>query len=161
MYQPVRLVARRALGAFLLLCAMMLTPGGALAADITVTLDEAKLLKLPDQVATIVIGNPLIADVALQTGGVLVLTGKGYGVTNLIVLDRTANVLLKKTILVQGPREAAVVVYRGVEQYTYSCAPICDKRLTLGDEKVFFETLITEIGTRNSQALGKGGEAPK
>ena len=44
--------------------------------------------KLPDQVATIVIGNPLIADATLQSGGVLVVTGKGYGATNLLALDR-------------------------------------------------------------------------
>jgi len=39
------------------------------AADLTVALDEAKLLRLPDKVATIVIGNPMIADVSLQPGG--------------------------------------------------------------------------------------------
>ena len=39
-------------------------------------------MKLPDKVATIVIGNPLIADAALQAGGMLVITGKGYGSTN-------------------------------------------------------------------------------
>ena len=40
-------------------------------------------MKLPDKVATIVIGNPLIADAALQAGGLLVITGKGYGTTNM------------------------------------------------------------------------------
>jgi putative type II/III system pilus formation protein len=159
MCEPLRLATRRALGVLLLFCALTVAGGLALAADIRVVLDEAQLLKLPDRVATIVVGNPLIADVTLQAGGVLVLTGKGYGVTNLIVLDRDAKVLLKKTVLVVGPREAAVTVYRGIEPYTYSCAPDCERRVTLGDEKTYFETLMTQIGTRNSQALGK--EAPK
>ena len=136
-----------------------MTAGGVAAAELKVTLDQAELLKLPDRVATIVVGNPLIADVALQPGGVLVVTGKGYGVTNVIALDRAGSVLLNKMVLVQGPRDAVVVVYRGIEQYTYSCAPDCDRRITLGDEKTFFETIMTQIGTRNSQALGK--DAPK
>jgi len=37
-------------------------PLAASAADVTVILDQAKLVKLPEKVSTIVIGNPLIAD---------------------------------------------------------------------------------------------------
>ncbi|MGB7617491.1 MAG: pilus assembly protein N-terminal domain-containing protein, partial [Pseudolabrys sp.] len=48
---------------------------------VTINLDQAQILQLPDRVATIVIGNPLIADATLQSGGVLVVTGKGYGAT--------------------------------------------------------------------------------
>ena len=55
------------------------------------------------------IGNPLIADAALQPGGLMVITGKGYGTTNIIVLDRAGAVLMEKTIEVQGPREHVVV----------------------------------------------------
>ena len=36
---------------------------------IAVNVDQAKLVKLPAHVSTIVVGNPLIADVTLQTGG--------------------------------------------------------------------------------------------
>ena len=98
MCKRIRGSARRALGLLLLVAATM-TAGGALAADINVILDQAKLLKLPERVATIVVGNPLIADVALQSGGILVVTGKGYGVTNLIVLDRAGNVQDRKSVV--------------------------------------------------------------
>ena len=70
---------------------MLLWPMAAVAepsADaIAVNVDQARLVKLPARVATIVVGNPLIADVALQAGGVIVVTGKGYGMTNFIALD--------------------------------------------------------------------------
>jgi Flp pilus assembly secretin CpaC len=46
-------------------------------ADVVVSLDQAKLLRLPDKTATIVVGNPLIADASLQAGGQIVITGKG------------------------------------------------------------------------------------
>ena len=57
----------------------------------------------PPSVATIVVGNPLIADVTLQTGGVIVVTGKGYGATNFIAMDRSGEVLVDRVIQVEGP----------------------------------------------------------
>ena len=50
---------------------------GAAAEPLDITLDQATLMKLPDKVATIVVGNPMIADVAVQSGGLVVVTGKG------------------------------------------------------------------------------------
>ncbi len=73
---------------FVILAGAELGGAGLHAAPIEVVVDQAKLAKLPDEVATIVIGNPLIADVALQPGGVMVITGKGYEPTNVVVLDR-------------------------------------------------------------------------
>src|SRR5690606_32165279 len=73
----------------------------AKADTLTVSVDEARILQLPDQVTTIVIGNPLIADATLQRGGVLVITGKGYGATNLLARDTAGQVILDKTVRVQ------------------------------------------------------------
>jgi hypothetical protein len=124
------------------------------AADITVVMDQANLLKLPDKVATIVVGNPMIADVSLQPGGTMVITGKGYGVTNILVLDRAGTVLMQKTVEVQGPDADVVVMYRGIERETYSCTPICERRLTLGDSNVVFDNGVNQTGSRNALAQG-------
>ena len=129
-----------------------IAPKPAPAAEVTVTLDQAKLIRLPENVATIVIGNPLIADGSLQPGGVMVITGKGYGVTNLIALDRAGAVLTERSIEVQGPREHVVVVHRGVGQESYSCTPYCERRITLGDANLYFDATITQTVTRDSQA---------
>ncbi len=88
----------------------------ARAADnIDVKLDQASLLKLPANVTTVVIGNPAITDAAMQPGGLLVITGKGYGSTNLITLDRAGE---NCWAFGRGyrPRDNRVVVYRGVER---------------------------------------------
>jgi Pilus formation protein N terminal region len=122
------------------------------AEPIKVTLDQAKLIKLPERVATIVVGNPLIADASVQPGGMVVVTGKGYGETNLVALDRGGRVLLEQTIRVQGPSDHVVVVYRGVERETYSCTPKCEPRITLGDSRTHFAAALAESGARNSQA---------
>jgi Flp pilus assembly secretin CpaC len=100
----------------------------------------------------VVVGNPLIADVSIQPGGQVVVTGKGYGLTNLIALDRAGNVLLEQTVEVQGPTQDVVVVYRGVERESYSCTPACERRVTLGDTQTYFDTTLSQTGTRNSQA---------
>jgi len=115
--------------------AAMMPPVTAVAADtIDVVLDQAQILRLPDRVGTIVVGNPLIADVSVQSGGLMVVTGKGYGRTNVIALDHHGAVLLEKAIQVQGPYNV-VVIYRGVDRESYSCAPKCERWITLGDTK--------------------------
>ena len=48
----------------------------------------------------------------------MVITGKGYGMTNIVALDRTGAILMERTVEVQGPQNV-VVVYRGVERETY------------------------------------------
>ena len=85
-------------------------------------------MKLPDKVATIVIGNPLIADASLQAGGILVVTGKGYGSTNLMALDRTGRVIMEKTVQVLGPTAPTwSSSTRASSAKSYSCAPECDR----------------------------------
>jgi Flp pilus assembly secretin CpaC len=123
---------------------------------VIINLDHAHIERLPDRVATIVLGNPLIADATLQSGGVLVVTGKGYGETNLLALDRAGQVLLYKTVRVLGPStEDIVVVYRGVERETYSCASSgCERRITLGDSPAYFNANLTESTARTGQAQG-------
>jgi Flp pilus assembly secretin CpaC len=123
----------------------------ASSATVTITVDQAQVMKLPDAVATLVVGNPLIADVSIQSGGMVVLTGKGYGMTNLLALDRSGAVLEQKTIQVQGARDT-VVVYRGIERESYSCTPKCERRITLGDSSDYFSATMAQSGARTGQA---------
>jgi hypothetical protein len=119
---------------------------------ISVNVDQARLVKLPARVATIVVGNPLIADVALQAGGVLVVTGKGYGATNFIAMDRSGDVLVDRQIQVEGPTDQLITVYRGVDRESWSCMPICQRRITLGDGDTFFKSAMDQAGNLNNQA---------
>ena len=134
---------------------------GLAAADpdrIAVNVDQAKLVKLPAGIATIVVGNPLIADVTLQNGGVVVVTGKGA--TNFIAMDRAGQVLVDRQIQVQGPSDQLVTIYRGVERESYSCMPICQRRVTLGDGENYFRSTIDQAGSLSTQA-SQGAAASK
>lgn len=129
--------------------------GSTLRDPVTVHLDQAKLLSLPERTATLVIGNPLIADAAVQAGGVAVITAKSYGMTNLIALDRTGSTLGEYPIQVVGPGDAVIVVYRGIERESYSCAPNCERRITIGDTPAYFTANLTATNIYSAQAQGE------
>jgi Flp pilus assembly secretin CpaC len=149
------LSASRALAiAILMAPAMALADPAPESRSIAVNVDQAKLVKLPPRVSTIVVGNPLIADVTLQPGGLIVVTGKGYGATNFIAMDRAGEVLVDRVIQVEGPTDQVVTVYRGVERESYSCMPICQKRVTLGDGDGFFKAAMDQAGNLSGQASG-------
>jgi hypothetical protein len=127
---------------------------------IVVHLDEARVIKLPDRASTVVVGNPLIADLSVQPGGLAVITGKSYGATNFLIMDKSGAVLTEHTVEVQGPTDKIVVVYRGINRATYSCTPECAARVTLADQTEFFTDTIARMSARNAQSLASGAGAP-
>jgi hypothetical protein len=153
-------VAFRTLHGFAAVVLLALAASQAFADEqIQVQLDQARIIKLPERAATLVIGDPLIADISIQPGGLAVITGKGYGATNVIVLDRTGAVLMEKNLEVKGPPDRIVTVYRGVGRNTYSCTPECAPRITLGDDFDFFDKTIAQAVGRSNQALAAGSTA--
>ena len=164
-FKFLRIRARACFGLRSLATAILLWPAVCLAASdpdrIAVYVDQAKLVKLPAKVSTIVVGNPLIADVTLQSGGIIVVTGKGYGATNFIAMDRNGEVLVDRQIQVEGPTDQLVTVYRGVERESYSCMPICQRRVTLGDGGEYFKATMDQAGSLNSTATGTAAAAGK
>ena len=138
-----------------LIAAAMVAGGGASGQEmLDIVLDRATVLKIPEKVATVVIGNPLIADVSLQPGGIMVVTGKGHGITNVLALDRSGTVLLEKSVQVIGGSQDLVSVYRGGQRESYSCAPNCEKRTTLGDTTDYFTNTLGQTMTRSGSAQG-------
>lgn len=154
---PVASVKR--LGTRLAVCAAAAMLGTLLlaaplrAADpIGVVLDEARLVKVPERATTIILGNPLIADVAIQPGGVMLVTGKGHGATSLTVMDRSGTVVMERMIEVTGQTDKMVTVYRGVERFSYTCMPDCQPRATLGDNNQYFGQTVGQITARAGAA---------
>jgi Flp pilus assembly secretin CpaC len=132
-------------------------PKSTIGEPVTVHLDQAKILKTPERTATIVVGNPLIADVAVQPGGIMVITAKSYGVTNVVALDRSGNTLIEHPIQVLSPNENVIVVYRGIDRESYSCAPDCARRIAIGDAPGYFSATLNQASVFNSTA----GQPPK
>lgn len=93
---------------------------------IEVTMNQAKIVKLSRAADTIVVGNPLIADAAVQDATTIVLTGKGFGVTNIVVLDTDGNPVIDEQVIVSRQSASTVRVYRRADVQTLSCTPYCE-----------------------------------
>lgn len=92
--------------------------------SVIVMVDHAKVVRLPEKAQTVIIGNPAIADVAVQKNGVMVVTGKSFGVTNLIALDAGGALLAESLVRVGADSDSLLTVQRGLERESYSCTPI-------------------------------------
>ena len=105
---------------------------------------------------TIIIGNPSIADATIQDNQTLIITGRSYGSTNLIVLDADGQPIADEVLQVQDGDDAIVTVFRRSSRVTLSCAPQCSPTLTIGDSNDAFETVDTQIGAHNALSGAAG-----
>lgn len=117
---------------------------------VQVLVDQATLVRLDRPAAEIVVGNPSIADVSVQSGKVLVVTGKSFGETNLIVMDADGKVVANRQLIVQEPRTGFVTMYRGSARQTLHCAPHCTPPLVIGDTPDIFGAIASQITTKQS-----------
>ena len=118
---------------------------------ISVKVNMARILRISAPAATVIIGNPIVADVTIQDPQTLVLTGKSYGETNLIVLDSMGNPIADTTISVVQGEADLMTVYMGAARQTLSCKPVCQPTIMLGDDadfanKAFGSATLIESG---------------
>ncbi|MCO6391470.1 hypothetical protein GTW25_10560 [Aliihoeflea aestuarii] len=116
----------RMLAGLLIAAAASLSTVTAFAEGISVLVNQAKILKLARNADTIIVGNPEIADASVQDASTLVLTGKGFGVTNLVVLDHEGRTIVDEQITVSRQSVNSVRVYRRANVQTLSCTPVCE-----------------------------------
>lgn len=142
----------------LILTASLLPAGAAPQASkiesVAVMVDHAKVIRLPEKAQTVIVGNPAIADVAVQKNGVMVVTGKSFGVTNLIALDAGGALLAESLVRVSADSDSVLTVQRGLERESYSCTPVCQPSAQLGDAQKYFGEVGSQATTRSSNAMG-------
>jgi hypothetical protein len=127
---------------FLVMPASVLAEG---VSGVDVAIDEVRLVRLDADAAEIIIGNPAIADVTAQSPRILVLTGKSYGATNLIVLNATGQEIFNAQLSVNEGRAQIVKLYKGTMRQSLHCAPECQRMLTIGDDKSQFEQIAESV----------------
>ncbi|WP_350336042.1 pilus assembly protein N-terminal domain-containing protein [Coralliovum pocilloporae] len=100
---------------------------------IIVALDQAKVMRITRPAATVIIGNPVIADATVQNGQMLIITGKNFGTTNVIILDADGEPIANEIIHVPSSDTQTVTVYRGNARETLACDAKCQPDLRVGD----------------------------
>lgn len=113
---------------------------------ISVRVNMARVLRINAAAATVIIGNPGVADVTIQDTHTLVLTGKTFGQTNLIVLDAAGNPVADTTISVIQDQADLVTVFAGTARTSYSCVDKCGPTIVFGDSTAFGQDLVTSLG---------------
>jgi Flp pilus assembly secretin CpaC len=112
-------------------------PGSAQDEDMMlVFLNHAKVLKLDQPVSKVIVGNARVADATVADARTIVLTGKSFGTTNLVLLDAEGNALLDERILVSIDEGNTVRLFKQTSRTVLSCTPSCEQHQALaGDEE--------------------------
>lgn len=119
-----------------------------------VTIDHARVLKLQNQAETIIIGNPAIVDVTVHDSRTLILTGRSYGITNLIVLGANGQAIIDEEISVRNLEKNTVRIFRQAERQTFACAPTCEPTVTIGDTNEAMANAAAQFQTKQAMTAG-------
>lgn len=132
---------RRLLACFSAVAAMtgmMATPATAGDTIYQIDLNKTQILRLPSPAGAIVIGNPNIADVSVHSDDILLVVGRGFGETNLVILDQSGETMVDADLQVTSITSShGVRLFNGKSRETYSCAPFCQPSPVLGDDAAF------------------------
>lgn len=103
--------------------------GGALAQEemMRVYMDHARVLKLDRPVSKVIIGNAEVADATVADARTIVVTGRNFGTTNLVILDQDGNAMVDERILVSIDEGNTVRVYKQTSRTVLSCTPNCER----------------------------------
>ncbi|TDR94695.1 pilus assembly protein N-terminal domain-containing protein [Enterovirga rhinocerotis] len=123
--------------------------------SLDVMINRAKVIRLPERTQTVIVGNPAIADLSVQKSGIVVVTGKSYGSTNLIALDGTGNMLAESLVNVVGQTDGMLVVQRAFDRASYSCNPVCQPTVNLGDSNAYFNDTRAQADANNQFAISR------
>ena len=146
-------------------CASALTLAAALSAaaltspalgenSITVAADRAKIVNVAGDPAAVIIGNPTFADVTVRSGKIIV-HGRHFGSTNLLILDDDGEQLANFELNVVKKKSESIVLYKAGLRETYSCHPNCEVTLSVGDNPDYFEKKVsTQIAGKTATAQG-------
>jgi len=110
---------------------------------VTVEVDESQLVMLGADPATVVVGNPSIADISLN-GKQMFLHGHSFGETNIMVFDASGNKILNYKVSVAHHTDNQVTMFAAsgrrpdLDRYTYTCAPNCEVNMMVGDRNDWF-----------------------
>jgi Flp pilus assembly secretin CpaC len=110
--------------AFAALLSALAVPAVA-APALTVALDHSERLNVSRPAGSVIVGNPQVADVTVVDANTVYVSGRGYGVSEIVVLDPLGRAVWKGDVVVTAPAGGEVTVFHGVQPTEMACAAIC------------------------------------
>jgi len=105
----------------------------------TVDINKTQIMHLPAPASAIVVGNTAIADVSVHSSNLLFIVGRGYGVTNVIVLNDLGQTIMEADIQVKNGNSntGKRIMMVGQGWRSYECSPFCQPAPVLSDNPGF------------------------
>ncbi|HEY9217778.1 MAG TPA: pilus assembly protein N-terminal domain-containing protein [Phenylobacterium sp.] len=104
----------------------------ALAEPMRINIDQSSRLRLSSPARDVLLGNPAVADVTMLDTRNLVILGKSYGTTHLLVIDTAGRTIVDRNLVVTAADEGQVSLYRGAAVTAFACAKTCEPSATGG-----------------------------
>lgn len=119
-----------------------------------VLVDQTVTLKLAAPANSVVVGNASVVDVEVYDPRTLLVTGKGFGSTNILVLDNAGRTVYSNMLSVSDNRTDQLTIVRGDGNYTYSCTDRCRGTPMVGDSPDHFQEVMTTVEAMQGAAKG-------
>jgi Flp pilus assembly secretin CpaC len=123
-----RLAAPLVLTAF----ALGLAAPAVAAPGLTVALDHSQRIRVSRPAGSVIVGNPNVADVTVVDPHTVFVSGRGYGVSEVVVLDPVGRTIWQGDVVVTAPAYGEVTVYRGAQATEMACAQVCSTSVRSG-----------------------------
>ena len=117
---------RRSIWTLSLALATLLSAGAACAAGFSVEINGSRRVPLAGAAADVFVADPAVADVVMIDPHNVIVLGRGYGVTEILVTDHSGHTLMDSRVAVVGTEVGRVTVYRGEVAQDYHCSSRCE-----------------------------------
>lgn len=124
--------------------AMLTFASPAFATSLNVAMNRSEVVRLEGSASTVVLGNPMVADVTVVAGNTLVVQGRLPGNTDVLVLDAAGAEIASFSVSVNDNWSGGLTLIRGTGQSSYVCARECNRVLRPGDEQTDAEILANQ-----------------
>ncbi len=115
------------------------------AGQFTVETGKTKPLRLSKDAASVVLGNQNVADVAVHDRNLLLVTGKSFGATNLLVFDKDGNTIFAADLVVTTNSANLVTINKAGSNFSFNCSPVCKESAQMGDDQGHFNKVLGQL----------------
>ena len=126
--------------------------------ELAVGVDQARAVRLSGPARVVAVGNPSIADAIIQDSDMLLLVGRSFGATNVLVFGADGREVASYVVNVVDASPRLVTLNRGAARVSYNCAPHCERILKVGDDAEAAKTILEQTGGEQGLAT-EGAEA--
>jgi Flp pilus assembly secretin CpaC len=118
---------------------------------LTVARNGMLRVSLPAAAGSVIVANPNIADVSVVDSHTVYIVGRGFGASDVTILDRAGRPIFENEVMVTAGQHSAVTVFKGTQPQVMVCADVCEAAT---------DDIAQDPGTATAKAAPAGTPAP-